>query len=333
MKKILGYILLTLVVVSCGTGSGHFRIKGRLRSFNQGEFYVYSPDRGLVGMDTIKVADGRFSYETTLGDEATFIIVFPNYSELPVFGKSGTTAEISGDASHLKEVEIHGEKNNEDMTAFRLSVANMTPPQAKKAAEEYISKNPKSIVSLYLIRKYLINTKEPDYEKAYTLTKAMVDADKNNARASMLLSQLKELRHVKKGGRLPSFSATDIEGKAVSGAKLKGKLNVIISWAGWNYESLSIQRELRKQKKTYGDKLQVVGICLDADTTHCKRTVKIDSLQWQTICDQKLWESPTVRQLAITTVPGNIVADSNGKIIAVNLPKDKLKELIDKQLK
>ena len=110
MKKILGYILLTLVVVSCGTGSGHFRIKGRLRSFNQGEFYVYSPDRGLTGMDTIKVADGRFSYETTLGDEATFIIVFPNYSELPVFGKSGTTAEISGDASHLKEVEIHGEK-------------------------------------------------------------------------------------------------------------------------------------------------------------------------------------------------------------------------------
>ena len=219
------------------------------------------------------------------------------------------------------------------MTAFRLSVANMTPPQAKKAAEEYISKNPKSIVSLYLIRKYLINTKEPDYEKAYTLTKAMVDADKNHAGASMLLSQLKELRHVKKGGRLPSFSATDIEGKAVSGAKLKGKLNVIISWAGWNYESVSIQRELRKQKKTYGDKLQVVGICLDADTTHCKRTVRIDSLQWQTICDQKLWESPTVRQLAITTVPGNIVADSNGKIIAVNLPKDKLKELIDKQLK
>ena len=149
----------------------------------------------------------------------------------------------------------------------------------------------------------------------------------------MLATQLKELKGVKKGGRLHSFSAVDIDGKAVSGAKLKGKLNVIISWAGWNYESVTLQRELRKQKKTYGDRLQVIGICLDADTVHCRRTMRTDSLQWQTICDQKLWESPTVRQLAITTVPGNIVADSNGRIIAVNMPKDKLKELIEKQLK
>ncbi|MGN1229702.1 MAG: DUF4369 domain-containing protein [Prevotella sp.] len=333
MKKILGYILLTLVVVSCGTESGHFRIKGRLRSFNQGEFYVYSPDGGLSGMDTIKVADGRFSYETTLGDKATFVIVFPNYSELPVFGKSGATAEISGDASHLKEVEIKGDKTNEDMTAFRLSAANMTPPQAKKAAEEYIDKHPNSLVSIYLIKKYLINTKEPDYAKAFSLAQAMVKADKDNASAAMLVRQLKDLQNVKKGGQLPTFSAVDIDGKAVSGAKLKGKLNVIISWAGWNYESVNIQRELRKQKKTFGDRLQVIGICLDADTVHCRRTIRIDSLQWQTICDQKLWDSPTLRQLAITTVPGNIVADSNGKIIATNLSKEKLKDMIEKRLK
>lgn len=149
----------------------------------------------------------------------------------------------------------------------------------------------------------------------------------------MLVRQLKELQNVKKGGRLPSFSAVDIDGKAVSGAKLNGKLNVIISWAGWNYESVNIQRELRKQKKTFGDKLQVIGICLDADTVHCRRTIRIDSLQWQTICDQQLWESPTLRQLAITTVPGNIVADSKGKIIAINLTKEKLRETIEKQLK
>ena len=230
-------------------------------------------------------------------------------------------------------MEIKGDKTNEDMTAFRLSGANVSPPQAKKAAQEYINKHPKSIVSLYLIKKYFINTAEPDYVMAYTLAQSMVKADKNNARASMLVRQLKELQNVKKGGRLPSFSAVDIDGKAVSGAKLNGKLNVIISWAGWNYESVNIQRELRKQKKTFGDKLQVIGICLDADTVHCRRTIRIDSLQWQTICDQQLWESPTLRQLAITTVPGNIVADSKGKIIAINLTKEKLRETIEKQLK
>lgn len=333
MKKIIGYILLTLVVVSCGTDSGHFRIKGRLRSFNQGEFYVYSPDGGLSGTDTIKVADGRFSYEAPLNGQATFIIVFPNYSELPVFAQPGITAEINGDASHLKEVEVKGDKTNEDMTKLRLAMANMTPPETKKAAEEFITKNPTSIVSGYILKRYFINTGEPDYGKAYKLASAMAHANREDARAATLAGQLKSLANMGKGVTLPNFTATDIEGKTVSRAALNGKLNVIIAWAGWNYESVSTQRELRKQKKTYGNKLQVVGICLDADTSHCKRTIRLDSLQWQTVCDRRLWDSPTVRQLAITKVPGNIVADSNGKIIAVNLSREKLRELIDKQLK
>ena len=333
MKKFIGYILLTLVVVSCGTESGQFRIKGRLRSFNQGEFYVYSPDGGLAGTDTIKVADGRFSYQTALEGEATFTIIFPNYTELVVFGKSGSTAEISGDASHLKEVEVKGNKANEEMTKFRLSVSEMTPPEAKKAAEDFIRKNPNSIVSHHLLRKYFIATREPDYTKAYTLAKAMTEANKNDAKAVLLTKQLKNLANIKKGSALPYFSAKDINGKTVSRDNLKGKVNVIFAWAGWNYESTGIQRELRKKKKEVGDKLQIVGICIDADTARCKRTIRIDSVQWQTICDRQLWESPTVRQLAISTVPGNIVADDKGKIIAVNATKDKLKEIVDKQLK
>ena len=29
---------------------------------NQGELYVYSPDGGVAGLDTIKIEAGRFSY-------------------------------------------------------------------------------------------------------------------------------------------------------------------------------------------------------------------------------------------------------------------------------
>ena len=333
MKKFISYILLTLVVVSCGTESGQFRIKGRLRSFNQGEFYVYSPDGGIAGIDTIKVADGRFSYQTALEGEATLIIIFPNYTELVIFGESGSTAEISGDASHLKEVEVKGNNANEEMTKLRLHISNMTPPETKKAVEEFIRNNPKSIVSHYLLRKYFITTREPDYKKASQLAKVMTEADKSDTKAALTAKQIKTLCNVTKGGTLPAFTAKDINGKTVSRANLNGKVNVILAWAGWNFESTSIQRDLRKKKKECGDKLQVVGICLDADTAHCRRTIRTDSLQWQTICDQKLWESPTVRQLAITTVPGNIVADDKGKIIAINASRDKLKEIIDKQLK
>lgn len=333
MKKFISYILFTLIVVSCGTESGHFRIKGRLRNFNQGEFYIYSPDGGIVGTDTIKVADGRFSYETEINEDATFIIIFPNYSELAVFGQSGTTAEISGDASHLKEVEVKGNKANEDMTKLRLAISDATPPQAKKEIENFINTNPKSIINFYLLRKYFTTIPEPDYDIAATLARKMADADKENVKASILAKQLKDIAKVKKGGMMPHFTAKDINGKTVSKNDLNGKVNIVHVWAGWNNESTSIQRDLHKKKKEYGDKLQILGICIDADTTRCKRTIRNDSLQWHTICDQKLWESPIVKQLAIYKVPFNIVADEKGKIIAINASREKLKEIIQKQVK
>ena len=86
---------------------------------NQGEFYVYSTDGGMDGMDTIKVVGGSFTYEMPCLDDCTLMIVFPNFSEQPIFAESGESVDLKGDASHLKEKEVKGTKNNELMNKFR----------------------------------------------------------------------------------------------------------------------------------------------------------------------------------------------------------------------
>ena len=63
MKRLAYLITLTLVLVSCGSRSGHFKLEGRLLNLNQGEFYIYSTDGVFAGIDTIKVDGGRFAYE------------------------------------------------------------------------------------------------------------------------------------------------------------------------------------------------------------------------------------------------------------------------------
>ena len=55
MKKILFALLTLLLLTSCGPEGNHFRLAGRLRNINQGQFLVYSPDGAFVGIDTIKV--------------------------------------------------------------------------------------------------------------------------------------------------------------------------------------------------------------------------------------------------------------------------------------
>ncbi len=71
----------------------------------------------------------------------TIMIVFPNFSEQPIFAESGKSVEIKADASHLKEMEVSGTKDNELMTKFRQNILNDTPPEAKKHAEDFIKTN------------------------------------------------------------------------------------------------------------------------------------------------------------------------------------------------
>ncbi|MGN0282587.1 MAG: DUF4369 domain-containing protein [Prevotella sp.] len=333
MKKFIGYILLTLIAVSCGAPSGYFRIEGRLRNFNQGEFYIYSPDENRARIDTIKVSQGRFNYETRLDEPATFVIVFPNYSEQVVFGESGATATIKGDASHLKELEVKGTETNEKMTEWRMMVNRLTPPEVKGEAEKFINENPLSPISAYLLRKYFIEAQQPDYTKATKLATLMAKADRKNIRIDLLAKKLSQQQNIEVGDKLPKFSAVDINGKTVNNSYLKGKLNIITTWATWNYESQSIQRMLERKKKDYGNSLAIVSICLDANINECRKRVRSDSIKWSNICNGNMWDTPVLKTLSIANIPGNIVCDANGKIIARNLRADKLDEKIKELLK
>ncbi len=69
--RLLGCILFALLLTACSSGGDNFRLEGRLRNMNQGEFWIYSPNGGMIGIDTIKVRDGRFSYELNMASEAT----------------------------------------------------------------------------------------------------------------------------------------------------------------------------------------------------------------------------------------------------------------------
>lgn len=333
LSSFASILLVTLVLVSCGAKSGHFRIEGRFRNLNQGEFYVYSPDGGIDGFDTIKVADGRFSYEIPLENEATFVLIFPNYSEQAVFGESGATATLTGDVSHLKEMEVEGTDENKLMTEFRQKANRLSPPEALNAAVDFIKENPKSLVSRYLIDKYLIKTEQPNYEQAYELTSQMLKEDPDNGRLAMFNKQLKSLKASTVNNKLPSFSATDINGATVNLGKLNGRVNVINVWSTWSYDSQNIQRQLQMLKKDHGNNIALLSICIDASVKDCRRFNKTDSIQWPNVCDGKMWDTPLLAKFGIATIPGNIIADKSGKIIARNLNASQLRERIESILK
>lgn len=93
LRKLLYLFTAILLLASCGEDSKHFKIEGRLLQMNQGEFYVYSNGAGVEGLDTIKVQGGRFSFEMPCLSPVTLTLVFPNFSETPIFAGTGKDSE------------------------------------------------------------------------------------------------------------------------------------------------------------------------------------------------------------------------------------------------
>lgn len=312
MKRIVLFLLLVLILISCGTRSGHFKMEGRFLHMNQGELYVYSPDGGIDGLDTIKIEAGRFAYEIPCSKPATLVIIFPNYSVQPIFAESGGSVEVKADASHLKEMEVKGTDDNELMTKFRKQIANSSPPDELKYAIQFIKDHPESTVSVYLLNRYLIQTETPDYKQAASLLKILLKEQPENVTLGRLQRQISGLGTLRVGDKLPNFTAKDVNGKLINNATLANQTIIISTWAAWSYESLDFQRALNDAVKA--GKIAALGISVDANPKEVRQALKNDDITFPNVCDGKMLSTPLLKTFGLTTVPDNIVV-RNGKII------------------
>ena len=335
MKKFayIIFLLATLFFASCGVDGAHFRFEGKFLNMNQGEFYVYSPEGGIDGFDTIHVEGGRFTYECTCKNPFTLVVVFPNFSEQPIFAQPGKSVEIKADASHLKELSITGTKDNELMGTFRENIRNVSPPEEKAKAEQFIKDHAESLVSVYLVRKYFVANPNPDYAKAYKLLEELAKKQPDNGYIQKSLKQLKVLKDVGQGAKLPNFTAYDINGKLASSTDLiSAPVAVVTTWASYNFDSQDLLRELKRRIRDSKGKLKVMSICVDASKNDCKQSLRRDSISWPNICTGDMFEDRTLQKLGLIYVPDNIVLQ-NGKIVARSLNRQELYSKLDQLLK
>ena len=322
---------LSILLAACGGRSGFFKLEGRFTNMNQGEFYVYSEDGITDGIDTIKVNGGRFAYEVPCNRAAVLMLVFPNFSEQPIFAEPGKSVTIKGDASHMKEMEVKGTDDNELMTDFRLQIANASPPEAVRMAETFIRNHADSPVSAFLVRRYFVLGDKSDVTKAKTLIDLMLKEQEKNGMLMRMKQQVDTLSMTAVGSRLPAFAVTDVKGEAVTQDDLSTGVAVINVWASWRYETKDMQRQLKQLSRQSGGRLHLLGISIDASRHDCENAMKQDTITWHNICDEQLFDGKLVRQLGITSVPYNLVM-KDGRIVARGLSKTDLKKKVEELL-
>lgn len=327
MPRNLFLLFALLLLVSCGEDSKHFKIEGRLLQMNQGEFYVYSNDQCVNGIDTIKVRGGRFTYEIPCSSPSTLTIVFPNFSETPVFAEPGETAKMDGDASHLKMLKVKGTKDNELMTSFREHIASASPPEIKSFAETFINSHPDSPVAIWLLRKYFIVNPNPDYNVAVRLLKTLLKSQPDNASLKLLSQSVEKLKAMSVGSKLPAFTAYDINGNRVSSSDLSKGTAIILVWATWSYDSSDMMRHL--QTLSQDKKFKVLAINVDPSKYDCRNYLKGNDTPFSVVCTGEMFDTPVLKQLGLQSAC-DVLLVKNGIIRGVNLSSSDIDKELEK---
>lgn len=309
-------IFVLFILAACSGSGDEVSIGGRLLHMNQATFYVYSIDGTIDGIDTITVQGGRFEYDREISHAGTLVIVFPNYSQMPVFVKPGTSVSIKGDAARLREVKVEGDGVNEDFTDFRVEHLNASPDQMKRATADYVnSKDCNSEIALWLIQQHCLAPQGADTKEAVTLLKVLAQRDGDNVKVKRLLNQLLAVGTVNVGDRIEAFTATDIDGNRITEKMLAQGKCVVMTCALWNYDSQSMLRRLATRNDG-----KVIAVCLEVDRQDARELQnRCNAKDVTMVCDSTQWDNPLLRTFGLSTIPDNVVIE-NGRVTKRNVP-------------
>lgn len=136
----------------------------------------------------------------------------------------------------------------------------------------------------------------------------------------------------------PEIQAKNILGEDFTLSSQKGKIVLLDFWATWCAPCVEEQPLLKKfyiknEQAVKDGRFEIVGFSLDKSKENWKKIIDREGITWPQISDLQFWKSPVAKIYGINELPYNLVLDSSGKIIAINLHGEELETFIEKQLK
>jgi len=361
MKQNIILLIISLVFfIGCKSDSKQVEIKGEIKGLTTDTIHLYGNDELSDFITPIHVTDGKFSLkmdlDTTLIQAMLFI---SNDLQYPVYLERGKTIHIKSDLNDPGSFEVKGTTLNENFTAFYKKLPQPINPNdtlSLRLVEEYIRHNQKSLINIYLLDKFYVQSSSRDLIKIKELIGLMDGSLQDKPYVENLAEFIDEYEKAEVDKTAPSFTLTNTEGKKIARTEFRDRYLLLTFWASWSDSCKLSNEELKKIYKRFPPKTQrerdrenerqkndrnykktpelnIAGISLDMDKVTWKEAIKQDTLKWEQLSDLSGWNSTVVKQFAVNEIPYNILIDSRGKIIARGIKGKELDHKLDSLLK
>lgn len=111
-----------------------------------------------------------------------------------------------------------------------------------------------------------------------------------------------------------------LEGGSFSLAQQRGKVTVLVFWAGWSPPSVATLAKLAKEAKDWPkNRVVVATVSLDENRNNCAEALRVLGITgWPTSCSGKVWQDPVARSLGINALATVFIYDTEGKLRSLN---------------
>jgi thiol-disulfide isomerase/thioredoxin len=130
------------------------------------------------------------------------------------------------------------------------------------------------------------------------------------------------------------FVMQDLDSQWVSTQSFKGKYLLIDFWASWCGPCRRENPNLVRAYEEFNSKgFELLGVSLDENPESLVQAIENDKLQWAQISELKGWTSLPGWLYNVYSIPSNMLIDPNGTVIDVDLRGDRLRDILEENIK
>lgn len=331
MKKLI-FGIITLLIISCNEKpKEEFSLIGTTNGIENGTFLYLDKVSGEKIIDSIKVENNSFSFQTKLSKTPLRVVLrTKDFSHYRFLWLENNQMQFDGTETDFRHANVTGSISEKLSQSLSREIDTLPRNEGLIKEMEFVKNNPKSIVSANILSIYSTTWGKEKTKEIF----ALFSIENKNSEYGKSISKFIELnKNPKIGEKYVDFEMKDTNGKARKLSEYKDKVILLEFWASNCGPCRKENPNLVKTYEKYNPKgFEVYAVSEDIKKTSWLKAIEKDNLPWLQVSDLKRDNSASLIY-GINSIPDNFLIDKTGMVVGRNLRgeelNNKLTELLE----